>query len=58
MKCPYMKQTATGDTTHYLYDESGNLKTVLCGQRTMETHTECLKEQCMAYDNGKCKRAR
>lgn len=58
MKCPYIKQTATGDTTHYLYDDNGNIKTVLYGQRTQQAHTECIKEECMAYVDGKCNRAR
>lgn len=57
MKCPYITQTATGDTTHYVYDEDGNVKTVVYGQRTLEAHTDCIKEQCAAWEDGKCKRA-
>lgn len=55
MKCPYTTDTEQVNQTNYEYDDDG--KTIFYEHKMVEhqTYIECLKEECGAYNDGRCR---
>lgn len=54
MKCPYNTIMTEGYQMSMEYDEAGNQTNVKYAYGKVPIRTECLKEDCAVYINGKC----
>lgn len=54
MKCPYNTIMAERYQMSMEYDEAGNQTDVRYNYVKIPNRTECLKEDCAVYNNGKC----
>lgn len=54
MKCPYITKLEQISQSRYEHDEEGEVK--FFEERLIQTitHTECLRDECMAFIDGKC----
>jgi hypothetical protein len=56
MKCPYIIKTRIVQQSVYDYFDDGTVSAEQLVQDTEEGHTDCIKEECAMWEDGKCKR--
>ncbi len=54
MKCPYAVHRKTVTKTQMEYDDDGQQTSWVEAQNNMASFAECQKENCGAWQNGKC----
>lgn len=55
MKCPYIENRKSKEEAVYEYDENGMQTKMTVTSWDVACPTECMKEECAAWQNDSCK---